>query len=76
MTGPDVAWAAVIGSGVALETWALASGRDRWTLSRATRRALRCHTPAGRATTTVLLGAGSAWLTNHLLAVTPSEVTP
>lgn len=65
-------WASLVGAPVAVELWAVATGRTHWTLSPQLRWALRCNTPAGRALTTTLVGAGSAWLAHHLLTV-PAE---
>ena len=74
ITAPQATWAALGVVAGAVEVYGLSlDERRRWTLSRVSRRALRCHTPEGRAFTTVLLGAGSAWLVNHLLSVTPTE---
>lgn len=64
-------WAALLGTPTALELWAVATGRTHWTLSPQLRWALRCQTRPGRATTTVLFGAGATWLAHHLLTVTP-----
>ena len=62
-------WAVLLGTPTALELWAVATDRTPWTLSPQLRWALRCGTPAGTAATTMLVGAGSAWLAHHLLTV-------
>lgn len=74
-------WSGFTFVGLAVEAWGLShADRNDWTASPNLRRGLRCNTPAGRAATTVLLGAGGAWLVNHLLSVVPdtptSEETP
>lgn len=71
MRDADPFWLALAVTGTAVELWAIATKRDHLTLSKSARRALRCHTKAGRAVTTVGIGAGSAWLANHLLTVQP-----
>lgn len=73
MRDADLFWLALAATGTAVELWAVATKRDHLTLSRSARRALRCHTKAGRAITTVGIGAGAAWLSNHLLATIPEE---
>ena len=73
MRDGDWFWAALAAAGVGVELWAVATKRDHLTLSRSARRALRCHTKAGRAATTIAIGAGSSWLANHLLTITPEE---
>lgn len=73
MRDADPFWLALAATGTAVELWALATNREHLTLSKSARRALRCHTKAGRAVTTVGIGAGSAWLANHLLTITPEE---
>lgn len=73
MRDGDWFWAGLAAAGVAVELWAVATKRDHLTLSRSARRALRCHTRAGRAVTTVGIGAGASWLANHLLTITPEE---
>lgn len=75
MKDADYFWAALLATGTAVETWALVTRRDQYTLSRSARRALRCHTRAGRIVTTSTLSMGAAWLTNHLLSVVPEEIT-
>lgn len=66
-----IAWAALLGTPTALELWAVATGRTHWTLSPQLRWAMRSDTAPGRAATTVVIGAGSAWLAHHLLTVPP-----
>lgn len=73
MRDADWFWLALGVTGTAVELWAVATKRDHLTLSRSARRALRCHTRAGRAVTTVGIGAGASWLANHLLTVNPEE---
>jgi hypothetical protein len=73
MRDADAFWLALAVTGAAVEAWAVATKRDHLTLSKSARRALRCHTKAGRVITTVGIGAGSAWLANHLLTITPEE---
>jgi hypothetical protein len=73
MRDADPFWLALAVTGTAVELWAVATRRDHLTLSVSARRALRCHTPIGRAVTTVGIGAGSAWLANHLLQSIPEE---
>lgn len=73
MRDADAFWLALAATGTAVELWAVATKRDHLTLSRSARRALRCHTKAGRALTTIAIGAGSSWLANHLLTITPEE---
>ena len=73
MRDADPFWLALAATGTAVELWAIATKRDHLTLSKTARRALRCHTPIGRAITTIGIGAGSAWLANHLLTITPEE---
>lgn len=73
MRDADPFWLALAATGTAVELWALATKRDHLTLSKSARRALRCHTKAGRAVTTIGIGAGAAWLSNHLLTITPEE---
>jgi hypothetical protein len=73
MRDADPFWLALAVTGTAVELWAVATHRDHLTLSKSARRALRCHTKAGRAVTTIGIGAGSAWLANHLLTITPEE---
>lgn len=75
MRDADPFWLALAATGTAVELWAVATKRDHLTLSRSARRALRCHTRTGRAVTTITIGAGAAWLSNHLLA-TNTEETP
>lgn len=65
-------WGLLVGAPVALELWAVITDRTAWTLSPQLRWALRCDTRHGRAATTILVGAGSAWLANHLLTIPPS----
>lgn len=76
MRDADWFWLALGVTGTGVELWAVATKRDHLTLSRSARRALRCHTKAGRAITTVGIGAGASWLANHLLTITPEETTP
>lgn len=66
-------WAALVGAPVGVELWAVATGRTAWTLSPQLRWALRCHTRPGAAATTVLVGAGSAWLAHHLRELPPTD---
>lgn len=66
---PDVAWAALLGAGCALEAWALTTDRQHWTLSRVSRRWLRADTPAGRALIVSGVGAGATALAHHLIAM-------
>ena len=73
MRDADPFWLALAATGTAVELWALATKREHLTLSKSARRALRCHTKAGRAVTTIGIGAGSAWLANHLLTIQPEE---
>jgi hypothetical protein len=73
MRDADPFWLALAATGTAGELWAVATKREHLTLSRSARRALRCHTKAGRAVTTIGIGAGSAWLANHLLTTIPEE---
>lgn len=73
MRDGDLFWLGLAGAGTAVELWALATKRDHLTLSRTARRALRCHTRAGRAFTTVAIGAGASWLGHHLLTINPEE---
>lgn len=71
---PRLVWGGLFAAGAVVEVYGLShDDRRAWTLSRVARTTLRCHTPEGRAVTTVALGAGSAWLVNHLLSVTPKE---
>lgn len=65
---PEVFWGGLVTLGCAVEFWALRHD-DRWTASKVTRKALRCHTRAGRVTTLVAIGSGSAWFANHLLNI-------
>lgn len=67
-----VTWAVLIGTPTALELWAVTTGRTPWTLSPTLRWALRSHTRPGAAATTVLVGAGSAWLAHHLRELPPT----
>ena len=60
MRDADPFWLALAVTGTAVELWAVATKRDHLTLSKSARRALRCHTRAGRALTTIGIGAGSA----------------
>jgi hypothetical protein len=69
----DAFWLALAVTGTTVELWAVATKRDHLTLSCSARRALRCHTKAGRAVTTIGIGAGASWLANHLLTITPEE---
>lgn len=62
-----ITWAALLGTPIAVELWAVATDRTPWTLSPQLRWVLRCDTKAGQAATTLLVGAGSAWLAHHLL---------
>lgn len=64
-----VFWGTGVGTLAAAELAALLTNHPEWTLSPQLRWALRSHTPAGRAATTVLVGAGSAWLAHHLITV-------
>ena len=73
MRDADWFWLALAATGTCVELWAVGSKRDHLTLSRSARRALRCHTKAGRVVTTVTIGAGASWLANHLLTITPEE---
>lgn len=73
MRDGDPFWLALAATGTAVELWALSTKREHLTLSRSARRALRCHTKAGRVLTTITIGAGAAWLSNHLLTITPEE---
>lgn len=73
MRDADWFWLALGTTGTAFELWALATKRGHLTLSPSARRALRCHTKAGRVVTTIAIGGGSAWLANHLLTITPEE---
>jgi hypothetical protein len=73
MRDADLFWLALAATGTAVELWAVATKRDHLTLSKSARRALRCHTRAGRAFTTVAIGAGASWLGHHLLTVQPEE---
>ena len=73
MKDADAFWLALAVTGTAVELWALSTKREHLTLSKSARRALRCHTKAGRVITTVAIGGGSAWLANHLLTITPEE---
>lgn len=75
MRDADPFWLALAATGTAVELWALTTKRDHLTLSKSARRALRCHTKAGRVITTVAIGGGSAWLANHLLTITPEETS-
>ena len=75
MKDADPFWLALAATGTAVELWAVATKRDHLTLSKSARRALRCHTRGGRALTTIGIGAGSAWLANHLLTITPEETS-
>lgn len=72
MSGPEAFWGALAATGLGVETWALRTGRNHWTASRVTRRALRCHTPSGRAVTLLAIGGGAAWFCNHLLNIDPA----
>jgi hypothetical protein len=72
----DWFWLTLAATGTAVELWAVATKREHLTLSRTARRALRCHTKAGRAFTTVAIGAGASWLGHHLLTVNPEEIAP
>lgn len=70
----DAFWAALAGTGLAVELWALRTDRQEWTLSRVTRRVLRCDKPGGRLTTLAFIGTGAAAFANHLLNIpTPQE---
>jgi len=71
MRDADAFWLALAVTGTGVELWAVFTHRDRYTLSKSARRALRCHTKPGRAFTTVAIGAGASWLANHLLTVEP-----
>ena len=68
-----VTWAFLVGTPVAVELAALAAKRPDWTLSPQLRWALHAHTAPGRAFTTVLVGAGSAWLAHHLITIPPAD---
>lgn len=67
-----IAWAALVGTPIAVELWAVATDRTPWTLSPTLRWALRCDTRFGRVVTPVLVGAGSSWLAHHLLTIDPT----
>ncbi len=69
MRRPRLVWAALLGTSLTVELAAVLADRPDWTLSPQLRWALRSHTTAGRATTTVLVGAGSAWLAHHLITI-------
>ena len=70
-------WSGFAIVGITVEAWGLSHpDRNDWTASPNIRRGLRCNTPAGRAVTTVVLGAGASWLVNHLLSVVPDKETP
>jgi hypothetical protein len=71
MHRPRAVWAALVGAPVAVELWAIATDRPDWMLSPHARSVLRPETPLGQAATTLLIGAGSAWLAHHLLTVPP-----
>lgn len=73
MRDADWFWMTLAAAGTGVELWAVATKREHLTLSRSARRALRCHTKAGRAFTTVAIGAGASWLGHHLLTITPEE---
>lgn len=73
MRDADPFWLALAVAGTGFELWAVASKRDHLTLSRTARRALRCHTKAGRAFTVAFIGAGASTLAAHLINITPPE---
>lgn len=75
MRDADAFWLALALTGTGAELWALSTGRHHLTLSRSARRALRCHTKAGRTFTTLAIGAGASALANHLIHV-DTEETP
>ena len=66
-----IAWVAFLGTPTAVELWAVATGRDDWTLSPHLRWALRCGTRGGNAVTAVFIGGGATWLAHHLQTVPP-----
>lgn len=68
-----VTWAVLLGTPTALELWAVVTNRTPWTLSPTLRWAMRTDTRAGAAATTVLVGAGSAWLAHHLRELPPTD---
>lgn len=68
-----LSWSVLVGTPVAVELWAVSTGRTNWTLSPQLRWALRTDTAAGQIATTVLVGAGSAWLAHHLRTLPPAS---
>lgn len=76
MKDADYFWAALFATGTAVEAWALLNKRDELTLSRSARRALRCHTPLGRAASFAIIGAGSSWLAHHFATIPLPPPTP
>lgn len=76
MRDADHFWLALAVTGTAFELWAVATKRDHLTLSRSARRALRCHTKAGRAFTAAFIGAGASTLAAHLINIQPPKETP
>lgn len=67
MSKADIAWAAIIGGGLAYEAYTLRTRRSADTLSETTRRWFRVHKSPGRAAFLVAWGSFSAWFAWHIL---------
>lgn len=64
---PYLAWGTVLGVGAVLETWAIKTGRNEYTLSAVTRKVANTDSKLGSAAFAVVVAVGSHWFHHHIL---------